>query len=436
MVLGIPNPERTIAQKVLSGFILVLAIYCFGTELASVAKVLGSQISLFYYTFNLLVDLALFLSSYGLWKGKPWGWWLAGVTCGTSALFTALPIVLFFVTRSHLPADFGMHGPALWKFLGMGSFWIAVFLAPLSLLFHPAVHSRFSKPQAKRVSRFFILVGTAFVLMVAIIGLGYAVMAYSFDEMRKPFPGESQDTFARGVGSIRDMKVSPDGRILACLTYPPGKGDDKLALVEIKSGKIKWLPLSMNRDHFLWSPDSRRMVVFEVAKGEATLLDVSSGMATRTIKLLTAHMAFHPDGSIWFIDFDGSLRRQDLDTGQSTRITEPRLPIQDFTLDARGSLAVVWGDAPAQSIRILDPSTGACLREWPVTGDPPVRALHFSLDGQKLFTLHWEGNGHKNFWIKIWNARTGEVDSIVDNLSPNGHSFEGIDFSCPAGWRA
>jgi len=425
-----PSLKRPLAIKVLSAFFLALAIYCIGKEFTKAAGILNSQVDFFIYVSALIAALAWILASYGLWMGRPWGWWLAGLSCTTSALMTALQLVTFFVARSNLPSTSGMQGPLLWTFIALGIFWIAFYSAPLFVLLRPDVLALFSKGHAKWVPRLLALIGTGMVSLVAIVGLAFAVIASSWHDMEKSQPWESPDAFASGTGSIRDMKVSPDGRFLACIAYPPGKGDYYLALLEIKSGKIKWVHVPLNRDHFLWSPDSRRIVLYEVGMDEATLLDVSSGKAARTFKVLTSHMAFHPDGSVWFLDSEGSLRRYDFDTGQSTQVTEARLPIQDFALDAQGKiLAVAWGEAPNQVIRLLDPSTGGFIREWPGMRYPPIRAMRYSPDGQKLFTLHWQGNGHKDFWIQLWNARTGEVDSVVDNVPPIGHSFDGIDFS-------
>ncbi len=236
--------------------------------------------------------------------------------------------------------------------------------------------------------------------------------------------------FGTGIGNISSMSLSPDGKVLAMEAWNTMNSDlHELALLDVNSGKVKKAALPGMSFDLLWSPDGRFLVVNCGSEKGTLLLDSESGKVIRTLMLKSSWVAFHPDGSLWHLDYDdNTIWRNDLKGGAEQQLMGPCNPVHGLAVSPDGKRVILaWGGWNDVDPILLDATSFGKLDHWIDKGQGHINSMRFSFDGQHFFTSHSDPRteGH----VKVWNVGSGKVEYVISDLDPLNCDFKHIDIS-------
>jgi WD40 repeat protein len=302
--------------------------------------------------------------------------------------------------------------------------------------------------------------GTARVWTVA-DATSQVLRGHDDDVYRARFSSDERQVVTSSLdGSIRvweieqpGSKVLVEGDAIESLTL-----EGERALVSTADEVARWNLVSGHREPvFSWaadasglgkglaSPDGERLLVpaadwsFEVRRRSSPKLTL------RGHRTVISHVEFSRDSKLLYTSsFDGTLRRWDLDTGESKLLLDEAVPVNGFAVAADGRVAAQVGDSarmimPDGTVRILGQGAPWCvsyaefervrdrllmrrcdhslvmldgdrLVELP-TGGYTVSRIAVSPDGQRIAGALGDRT------VRLWDARTGQVVRVL-----RGHS--------------
>jgi len=391
----------------------------------------GTPLGLIAPAVNLTGGLACLLASYGIWKARRWGWWLGSIYS------SILPGMLLFgiIVRAYLlqsmpnlkPQTLRMHLIYPWEI-----FWILLFIGFIILLFQTATMDRF-EGLSRNAKRLACIVGAiGFGTPILLSGVVMTVTPMLMRNLDGRWGGlPKTELFGEGIENPHSMVLSPDGSTLAVEDLSNSNG---LTLLDIPSGKSRRCQLPGRPFHYCWSLDSRMIAADCGSDAGIAMIDAGTGKVFKTLNVCSHRLAFHPDGSLWNLDYrDNTLWRIDTHTWSSRSLIERCSPVQDFVISPDGKqILLAWGDYHKINPRILDPESGKMMDPWLGGDDPYIQGMKFSPDGRRLFTAH--GYPAKQGRLKVWNAKTGQVEYEIPNLHSSNCDFEHFDLSPDGGF--
>ena len=239
-----------------------------------------------------------------------------------------------------------------------------------------------------------------------------------------------EDAKARlGKGAIREMRYSPDGKLLVVAS---GIGIWLYDVTTHQEGRLFTAPTSVV-GCLAFSPDGRTFASGSadgtiILNGPIVQLDKSIGVQ----KTLTGHtdyvwsVVFSPDGKTLVSDsWDGTTRLWDAITGEEKWILTKdsvRASMLSFTPDGGTMVSVSW----EEKIRLWDSITGKHQKTFALHPDCSTMGAAFSPDGKTVAI------GSENGTIYLHDLNTGELKmaltghkEYVENLafSPDGKTL-------------
>ncbi|KLO15722.1 hypothetical protein SCHPADRAFT_246730 [Schizopora paradoxa] len=246
-------------------------------------------------------------------------------------------------------------------------------------------------------------------------------------------------------GDISSVAFSPDDMHLAVAC------DSGVVLWDLSSRtRVRTLHSNMTEGskEIVFSP-SRRYPTLAVTGRERKAIQIwnsESGELTNTFDFVEEvnSLVFCPDGTEFLVAIGDTIKRRDVDTGQTTEIYQHTTRIEKIATSSSGE-RVAFIDACGTSFYINEHSTADRL---PVNGD--VHFVGFSDDenliiGSSYCTNH--ENAEKSLDINEWNIKTDKAINLVHHdadthvdvllaLSPDRksvllkyeHKFESLDF--------
>lgn len=382
-----------------------------------------------------VLGITSILAAVGLWKRRLWGWWVGTLSCASAVTLNLFGFISIFAIRASLPPRF--KPPELtWQDFRNPGFWLAGLGLLLVLLFSRAVMGVVAEAPYRRLRRGLIAAGVGVGSPILMVGVMAILMFFSTSRtlQKSPFndpPVDPSTLFARQIGSVFSMTASPDGKFLAF--QPVGNHDkeaSRLGLLELGSGKLTWVPVPGLVMRMRWSRSGQILAVGCGAGAGVQFISMATKEVVWSKDLPAAHMAFHPDGTLWFLDYDdNTLRAADpVNKTLVHRLLNPCDPVQGFAISPDGGrIALAWGDSTSMSIRILDARTSQVLGTWSDGENPVIDDLRFTGDGKWLLTLH-HGKGMDGF-VRVWNAATGKMEYELKDLSTIPFDFDPMALS-------
>lgn len=363
--------------------------------------------------------------SYALWKTKRWGWWTGAVYSVIGLGMTLVGVAWRIYIQSVLLPSIKPTTPRVPAVFGWEIIWVFIFISLLVLLFLPTETNRHEGLTERKRRNALILGGVGLavpVLINAAIFLATPLFMRMAEVRRPPQEG----LFGKGIDHPSSMLLSPDGRTLAVDDLSK---DNTLTFLDISTDRIKRCQLPARPFQFCWSMDSQMVAVYCGSDAGILVIDANQARVIQILKRCGHRLAFHPDGSLWNLDYqDNTLWRFDTKTWAARSLIEPCCPVLDFAISPDGkSILLAWGDYSQMTPRVLNPETGELLEKWSDGKDPYIRGIRFSHDGLRVFTTH--GFPNKRGSLKVWNAKTGKVEYEISDLSSHQCDFEHIDVS-------
>lgn len=414
----IPSSRRMQAPSLVCLIFLAMGLYMLGIGLFDIPSLLHNHINFSGYIFNLLDSLACILAAYGLWKRRPFGWWIGAIFCAggiaATILGSAAIILMNHTSARHLAGQARRIPIFNWP----TTLWLMVYAVLLVMLFHRSIMAQFIQGPLRRAQRA-LIVGFIAITLPILGGVISAFVMFTTNDFNGLRPHiDPSTTFAMGAGSIRQMALSPDGKTLAFQTSDSEEPkSSRIGLLDIASDKVRWVKLPHTIFYMRWGPDSRIVAVNLGSDQSVKFIDISSASIVWAKTIPALRMAFHPDGSFWYLDNnDNTLWRTDLQTKTTQRWSlNPCDPIHDFAISPDGKqLALAWGHFDDMSIMVLDSGSGQRLEKWADIRNPHITDMRFSRDGRWLLTAHTDKG--TNGLVKVWNATTGEMEYVLQDL--------------------
>jgi hypothetical protein len=384
---------------------------------------------------SLLSGLACILAARGLWKRRPWGWWVGALigTCGLA--LNAFGFLALLGSRYLLPQKF-KPPPVSWNMVQGFVLWTLAFALLLGLLFQKRVLAAVAQEPFHRLRRGLIAVCAGLALPILVVGI-MAIAAFvgiSRQLQQSPFDGPPVDPstlFGREAGSVYAMAASPDGKYLAVEAAGNGeRAGFKLGLLELGTEKLRWLSVPDHVSRMRWSPDGRILAADCGSHGNIHFISAETGKVAWSKAFPAIHTAFHPDGSLWYLDY-GDNTLWSIDPQSRTcvhRLLNPCDPVQGFAISPDGRrIALAWGDFSRMVIQVVDSSNGTSLGKWSDVENSVITDMRFSGDGKWLLTAHapkaTEGV------IKVWNSATGKMEYEIKDLYTLFFDFDHVPIS-------
>ncbi len=202
------------------------------------------------------------------------------------------------------------------------------------------------------------------------------------------------------TSAINSVVVSPDGKLILTAS-----DDLTIKLWDAASGRVIRVLSGHTKtiNRALFSPDGK--TIFSASEdGTVRIWDVASGRAVRTLdtkeSVSGVSLAVSPDGK-YVVRSQEKTQIWDVFTGQLLRTLDRRLLSLTFSPDGQMLAAVGFNDK--RSVELLNPQTGAVLRELPANTSLSDQSLAFSPDGKLLAIITADNT------IDLWDVTKGSV---------------------------
>ncbi len=210
----------------------------------------------------------------------------------------------------------------------------------------------------------------------------------------------TDSTFTKIFGSVRSVKFSPDGKLLAT-----GDSDGVVRLWEASSGReiLTCKGHTNVVESVAFSPDGE-ILASGSYENTIKLWDVKNG---ECLKVLQGHtesvmsVTFNPDGNILASgSFDGTVRLWDLRTGECCKILQDHTKVV-FSVAFHPAGEMLASGSGDQTVRLWNIGTGECLKT--LQGHTKnVFSVAFHSAGEIL------ASGSADKTVRLWNIGSGE----------------------------
>jgi hypothetical protein len=239
------------------------------------------------------------------------------------------------------------------------------------------------------------------------------------------------------LGKIYAVAVSPDGRWIAAGGWLAAE-KEAAHLFDAVTGKTVRRLGSFGDviNHLAFSADGKRLAVGLGANQGVRVLEVESGrelMADTDYGGASYDVAFGPDGSLFAVSYDGSLRRYGPDLKRTAKVATPggKRPFSVAVDPAGRRLAVGYDDSATVDIFEVSTLRRLASADKADADNDDFGKVTWSADGRRLFAggRHQKLiNGTWRFIVRTWdaNGRLGTdwvvADSTIMSLAPCGDS--------------
>jgi WD40 repeat protein len=217
---------------------------------------------------------------------------------------------------------------------------------------------------------------------------------------------------------VGQMTYSPDGRMLAAMSYANMVKEHKVHVWDVGTGKelcqykdegIGLLAFSPDSKTLVSSSDRHTLVLRELSSGEEIRYKLEEPYGSYAT---TRVAAFTPDGKVLVVGGSPRIRRLDVTRGKEIPLSageSEHVSAAALSPDGRLLASCNWDG----TIRLYDTATGRLLRSLDQP-DPrsSLKSLAFTPDGQRLIYAG-EGYHHKKNWkegiIQVWDVLAGRI---------------------------
>jgi WD40 repeat protein len=197
------------------------------------------------------------------------------------------------------------------------------------------------------------------------------------------------DRFHALPGWIYAVAVSPDGQTLAYTS-----ASETVRVCDVRTRRERFVLYGLDPRELLFSPDSKTLATFDVARPVIKLWDVATGRERLTLRGVLGGAVFTPDSKA-LIGADGQVC--------ATAARPDRDPIE-----GKGFLAVALGpdgktlvaSTQDEKVRVLDIDSGKEQPPVPIAKDTTVRFLALTRDGRTLIAAASTGNDSS---LQLWD---------------------------------